>query len=441
MAELLRLPTASRPVAASVDVPGSKSIANRALVCAALAEGDSVLGNVPGGDDTVAMLDCLGRLGIPTDSAGTDTAGTDAAGTGAGDEVRVRGTGGRLDARGVTLDAALAGTTSRFVTALAALAPGPITIDGGAPLRRRPMGPLHAALAELGATVEPDGAPGCLPVTVRGPLRSGGTVAIAGDVSSQYLTALMLIGPYLAGGLRLRLTTPLVSEPYVRLTARVMAAFGVGGVTIGPGEITVPEGRYAATELVIEPDASSASYPLAMAAVAGGRVQVRGLHRTSAQGDVAFADLLADMGCTVEDHPDGIAVARAAAEPLTGIDVDMADISDLVPTVAVVAVTATTPTTISGVGFIRGKESDRLGDLAAELGTLGAHVEVLPDGLRIVPGPALHGATLGTHHDHRLAMAFGVLGTVVPDIVVADPGVVSKSWPGYWDVRRRILGA
>jgi len=294
------------------------------------------------------------------------------------------------------------------------------------------MAPLHQALSDLGVAVDAAD-PGRLPVTVHGPLRTGGTVALPGDVSSQYLTALMLIGPRLDGGLRLRLTTPLVSAPYVRLTAAVMAGFGVAGVTSDDDGIVVPAGRYRATDLAVEPDASSASYPLAMAAVAGGRVQVRGLHRSSAQGDAAFADLLGRMGCTVHDDPAGLAVERDPARPLRGIDVDMADVSDLVPTLAAVAVTAATPTRITGVGFIRGKESDRLGDLAGELAALGAAVAVEPDGLRIDASAHLHGA--------RLAMAFGVLAAVVPGITVADPGVVSKSWPSFWAARAAVLSA
>ncbi len=425
-ADVLRLNAASGPVDAVVTVPGSKSIANRALVCAALADGDSRLLGVPGGDDTVAMADSLQRLGIGVSFGG--------------DDAIVAGSGGRIEARGVRVDAGLAGTTSRFVTALAALADGPVTVDGAPPLRRRPMGPLHDALAELGGRVEPGEVPGSLPVTITGPLRTGGTVALRGDVSSQYLTALMLIGPMLAGGLRLRLTTPLVSAPYLHLTAAVMASFGVGGVAVGPDEIVVPAGRYIGTELAIEPDASSASYPLAIAAVVGGRVQVAGLHRSSAQGDVVFADLMARMGCTVEDAADGLTVGRDPLTPLTGIDVDMADVSDLVPTLAAVAITATSRTTITGVGFIRAKESDRLGDLAAELASLGATVVVEADGLRIDPSAALHGGDLGTHHDHRLAMAFGVVGAAVAGVGVGDPDVVSKSWPGYWGVRQTVIG-
>ena len=174
----------------------------------------------------------------------------------------------------MTLDAGLAGTTSRFVTAVAALANGPVTIDGAPPLRRRPMGPLHDALGRLGVAVRAGEREGGLPVTVTGPLTTGGELDIAGDVSSQYLTALMLIAPLLAGGLRLRLTSPLVSAPYVHLTAAVMASFGVADVRVGDDEIVVAEGRYRGTDLTIEPDASSASYPLAMAAVAGGTVRV-----------------------------------------------------------------------------------------------------------------------------------------------------------------------
>jgi 3-phosphoshikimate 1-carboxyvinyltransferase len=406
-----------------VTVPGSKSIANRALVCAALADGTSALRGLPPGDDSQALVRCLAALGVEV--------------TIEGDTATVGGTGGRLRSGPISLDAKLAGTTSRFVTAVAALADGPVTVDGAPALRRRPMGPLHDALSRLGAVVESDGG---LPVTVRGPLRAGGTVEVPGDVSSQFLTALMLIGPMLDGGVRLIPTTPLVSAPYLSITAEVMAAFGVAGVVVGEEHIDVPAGRYVASTLDIEPDASSASYPLAMAAVAGGRVEVTGLHRHSLQGDAAFVDLLAGMGCTVGDGRTGVSLERDSQVPLHGIDVDMSGTSDLVPTLAVVAATASTPTIIRGVGFIRRKESDRLGDLAVELGKTGSRVSVDADGLRIEPG-ALHGADLASHDDHRLAMAFGVLATVVEGISVDDPGVVSKSWPGYWAVRESIIGS
>lgn len=410
----VRVRTLAHPVDAVVEVPGSKSIANRALICAALAAGSSTLRGVPDGDDTAAMLDCLEALGI---GVGRD-----------GDVMHVAG--GREALRGdVTVQARLAGTTSRFVTALAALAPAPVTVDGLPPLRTRPMGPLHDALADLGATVTPAETWGHLPVTVAGPLRRGGTVELPGDVSSQYLTALMLIGPYLADGLRLRLTTPLVSRPYLAITAAVMAEFGVADVAVDEREVRVGPGRYEPGDHVVEPDASSASYPLAIAAVRGGRVTVAGLGATSVQGDAVFADLLAAMGCRVTRDGRGTTVERHG--DLHGVDVDLADQSDLVPTLAAVAACAATPTEIRGVGFIRGKESDRIGDLCAELRRAGVAATEQPDGLRIEPSE-VRPARLATHHDHRLAMAFAVLGTAHDGIEVDDADVVSKSWPGFW---------
>ncbi|CAN5688822.1 3-phosphoshikimate 1-carboxyvinyltransferase [soil metagenome] len=383
---------------------------------------------MPDGDDTVAMRACLAGLGVAIEGG----EGT----------VVVAGTGGRLRPRPYTiLHAGLAGTTSRFVTALAALAPVGVVVDGHAPLRTRPMAELHEALSELGAGVEPGERTGHLPVRVTGPLTSGGTVRMAGDVSSQFITALMLIAPSLSGGVRIELTTPLVSGPYIRLTAAVMSAFGVGGVEISERHVAVPTGAYVGRRYEIEPDASSASYPLALAAVCGGRVTVPGLGADSLQGDWAIVDLLGRMGCDVDLETDQATVSRPADQPLGGLDVDMADVSDLVPTVATVATLATTPSVIRGVGFIRAKESDRLGDLAAELRKVGADIEVTEDGLRIEPVPRerLYGATLDTHHDHRLAMAFAVAGAVVDGVEVADPDVVSKSWPGFWAAYERAL--
>ena len=407
------------PLDAVVEVPGSKSVANRALVCAALAQGESVLTCMPDGDDTEAMLECLRALGLGLERAGAT--------------VLIDGGIGRFLAGPLTLHTRLAGTTSRFITAVAALGPGPYTIDGEPPLRRRPMAPLHDALAALGVGVVPAETPGHLPVTVHGPARSAaGEVALRGDVSSQYITALMLIAPYLPCGLKLVLTTPLVSRPYVLMTAAVMAAFGIDGVEVGESAITVPAGRYRATTYEVEPDASSASYPLAAAAICGGRVEVPGLTSASVQGDAAFCHVLAEMGCTVEQDDGGTTVTRSG--PLHGIDIDMVDMSDLVPTLAAVAVYADSPVTIRGVGFIRGKESDRLGDLCAELRAAGVDASDDADGLVVRPSRP-HAARLGTHHDHRLAMAFALVGLGAEGtegIDVENPDVMSKSWPDFW---------
>ncbi len=415
------------PLDAVVRVPGSKSIANRALVCAALADGESLLRNVPGGDDTAAMLECVSLLG-----AGVTVSADDMT------EVTVLGTGAVLRDGPMTLPTQLAGTTSRFITAVCALGSGHYEIDGLAPLRARPMGPLHDALVSLGVSVQPRGEWGHLPVIIEG-LGSAGNatgntkvtniVQMPGDISSQYITALMLIAPYLAGGLRIELTTPLVSRPYVAITAAVMKSFGVSDVMVAEAVITVASGRYTACEYHIEPDASSASYPFAAAAICGGRVRVPDLGNDALQGDAAFADVLAAMGCEVERGVHGTVVSRHAE--LTGITIDMADLSDLVPTLAAIAPFASSPTEITGVGFIRAKESDRLGDLVAELRKCGIHAVELEDGLRVEPG-FVSGASLNTHHDHRLAMSFGVMGLRISGMRVHDPAVVSKSWPDFW---------
>ncbi len=416
MTETRRVRRLDGPVHGRVSVPGSKSIANRVLICAALADGLSTISNVPDGDDTRAMLGCLRTLGLDAE-ANADRVSLDGVGTAWTTEPR-------------TLFAGLAGTTSRFVTAMAALGSSPITIDGHPPLRARPFGPLHEALRQLGVHVAPGAAFGNLPTTITGPPTSA-RVDIRGDVSSQYVTALMLIGPEVPGGLDLSLTTPLISRPYVELTAAVMAWFGITDVDVAERRIRVGPGAYEPADVAVEPDASSASYPLALAAVCGGSMTVPGLGVGALQGDARFGDVLGEMGCAVGRDAEQVTVSNTG--DLRGIDIDMADISDLVPTVAVVAAFASSPTRVRGVGFIREKESDRLGDLSTELRLAGVDIDETDDGLEIRPSSdRLRPAQLATHHDHRLAMAFGVLGSAAGGIVVEDPDVVSKSWPGFW---------
>ena len=419
-----RVAPLGHPIDAVVAVPGSKSVANRALICAALADGTSTFANVPDGDDTEAMLDCLDRLGAGIARGEGPTI----------DATTVRGTGGLLRPGPIDLPTRLAGTTSRFVTALAALGPGPYTIDGHPPLRARPMAPLHDALVGLGAQIRAGEEVGHLPITISGPVRSSGRIDVRGDVSSQFLTALMLIGPYVPGGLHIAITTPLVSRPYLETTKAVMADFGHAAVIIGDTTIEVAAGRYVARDYTIEPDASSASYPLAAAAICGGRVEVPDLTRHAVQGDARFCDVLAKMGCAAT-RGEASTIVESGTQ-LNGVDIDMVEMSDLVPTLAAAALFATTPTRIRGVGFIRAKESDRLGDLCTELRRLGAEATETDDGLLIEPS-VLHGSRVATHHDHRLAMAFGLIGLRVADVEVDDPDVVSKSWPGYW----RVLGS
>jgi 3-phosphoshikimate 1-carboxyvinyltransferase len=416
---VLRILPLATPPHATIRVLGSKSISNRAVVCAALAGGESVLGGFGFSDDTEAMLECASRLGaaVVVDRARAS--------------VTVTGTNGQLRPGPIELDARLAGTTSRFVTALVALGRGSYRIDGESPLRARPMRPLHDALAALGCTVRAQGRPGHLPVVVETQGLRGGRVSIPGDVSSQFLTALMLVAPATPGGIEIDVTTPQVSRPYLAITAVVMAAFGARGVIVEPGRVSVPPGRYAPTAYEIEPDASSASYLWAAAAITGGRVRVPGFAASPLQGDVAFVDLLARMGTTAARDGDGIEVRGTGV--VRGVEADMAACSDLVPTLAAVAAFADSPTRITGVGFIRRKETDRIGSLVAELRRCGVEADEEPDGLTVRPVPGAPRATrVRTYHDHRMAMAFALVGLRVAGIEIEDPAVVTKSYPGYW---------
>ena len=409
-------------VNASIAVPGSKSIANRALICALLADGESQLVGLPDGDDTAVIIEVLNQMKRVSTVDG---------------EISI--TGSRDVKLPGIIDAKLAGTSSRFLTAVAALGSSTSVIDGGAPLRSRPMADLHDALTALGAEVLPLGVPGHLPVSVEAGVLHGGRLSVRGDVSSQFISALLLIGPMLDDGLVIDVVGELVSRSYVLMTAAVMKDFGAT-VEVGVTEITVAPGGYLPCRFVVEPDYSSAAFPLAAVAVREGTVRIPGLSSASLQGDAEVTNLLGSMGCAVRSGADSIEVSRGNA-PLHGIDVNMADCSDLVPAMAVAMLFADSPSRITGVGFIRKKESDRLGDLADELRKVGAEILVEDDGLVINPLQEGKPAQLDTHHDHRLAMAFSLLALAIPGIEISAPDVVSKSWPSFFTDMGPILGA
>lgn len=406
------------PVDAVVRPPGSKSITNRALVCAALADGTSRLQGALRADDTEAMIGCLRELGITVRADGTT--------------LTVRGGAGRPPVDGAVLDARLSGTTSRFVAPLAVLGGATVVLDGAPPLRVRPMGDLLDALAALGADVVPLGEAGRLPVQLSAPggLR-GGSVRVRGDASSQFLSGLLLSGPAMAGGLEVEVEGRLVSEPYVRMTVGVMRDFGaVVDLDDDLRRLRVHPGGYVARDLVVEPDASAASYFFAAAAITGGRVRVEGLGPGSLQGDVGFVDVLARMGATVVGSPGAIEVT--GPDRLHGVTVDLTELSDTAQTLAAVAPFADSSTTVSGIGFIRGKETDRIGAVVAELRRLGVDAGEDPDGFTVRPGRP-HGGVVSTYDDHRMAMSFALIGLVVPGVSIADPGCVAKTYPGFWD--------
>lgn len=406
-----------QPIEATVVVPGSKSLTNRALVCAALAKDPSRLFNIAPGDDTIAMIAGLNALGARCVVHG--------------DDVDIETPVDRTGDDDVVVDANLAGTTARFLTAVGALRTGCTTVTGKRALQQRPMTPLFESLSSLGARVTTLEQPGHLPARICAGYQTGHELTMRGDTSSQFITALLLIAPLLVNGLKIRVTGSIVSEPYLAMTCSVMKDFGIHVDRIGLDLLEVQSQHYQGRHFTVEPDASSASYPLAAAAISGGSVTVLGIGESSTQGDVEFVEIMRNMGCTVRRGATGLSVSRNLDRALSGIDVNMASMSDLVPTVAVVAMFASTPTHISGVGFIREKESDRLGDLATELRALGGVIEVTPDGLIITPS-RVHGGVVETHHDHRIAMALSLVGMACDGVVINDSDVVSKSWPDFW---------
>lgn len=402
------------PVDATVELPGSKSVTNRALLCASLAAGTSKLLGVLRSDDTEAMETAVVQLGrsVAVDGSARAVTGGDAPAA-------------------TELDARQSGTSARFLLPLCGLDGHGHLVDGDAQLRDRPMGPTLDALRQLGARVDELGGPGRLPVRVTGPY-TGDRVEVAGDVSSQFLSGLLMIGPCLPDGLRVRLTTRLISRPYVEITLRVMAAFGavVHADDDGFGWWVEPTG-YRATTFAVEPDASAASYPWAAAVLTGGSVTVPGLSRRAVQGDVAFAAVLGWMGAAVVWDDDAVTVSAGPA--LRGISVSMANISDTVPTLASVAAFADGPTRVRDVDFIRYKETDRIAASVTELRRAGVVAEETADGFVVTPGP-VHGASFDTYRDHRMAMATALIGLRVPGVSVRDPACVDKTFPGYWDM-------
>lgn len=406
------------PPDATVRLPGSKSITNRALVCAALASGETTLTGALFADDTEAMVEAVSSLGAEVSCLPGEAT------------MRIRGTGGTVGtAEGSVVDARMSGTTGRFLAPVLALSERPVTLDGHPQLRSRPFRDLADSLHQLGARVEFTAGTDGLPMRIQGPIRAG-DAAVATDRSSQFLSGLMLAGPLVPGGLTLRIGGSPVSRSYVEMTASVMRSFGAT-VEVGPGAVRVAGEGYAPIErFAVEPDASSASYFWAAAAVTAGTVTVEGLGANSIQGDASFASLLQTMGASMEDAAGCI---RVTGGPLRGVDADLSDMSDTAPTLAVVASLASTPTTVRGIGFVRAKESDRIAAVVSELRRCGVDAAELADGFTVVPGPAPAGARVRTYDDHRIAMAFSVLGLVVPGMRIEDPGCVAKTFPGFYD--------
>ena len=413
-AELEVMPL-ERPPDATIRVPGSKSVTNRALIIAALADGNSRIVNPLFSDDSFWLMDALVRLGIDVHADGERG------------EVYVSGQSGEIYASGVDLFVGNAGTVARFLPPFLALGRGPFTVDGVPRMRERPVADLVDGMRQLGAAVEYAGEDGRFPLMIKGGGIPGGKARVSASKSSQFISGLLMAAPYAQAPVTLH---PVGRKewPYVGITVALMRAFGVE-VDEANGRFTVAPALYSSREYEVEPDASGASYFMAAAAVTGGRVRIPGLGASSPQGDLRFAGVLRDMGCRVEIASDFVEVQ--GPDHLRGVEVDMNAFSDTMITLSAIAPFAEGPTTIKNVGHTRLQESDRLSAVATELTRLGVKTQTTSSSIRIIP-KNIRSGVVRTYGDHRMAMAFAITGLVASGIRIRDPGCVTKTFPGYF---------
>jgi 3-phosphoshikimate 1-carboxyvinyltransferase len=386
----------------------------------ALAEGESTLSGASESEDSFALLYALKQLGVSVTSDG--------------DTLKIKGTGGHFTPFRGIIDVKDAGTAMRFLTALCALVPGQITLDGSARMRQRPIGELVEALRSLGTRIDYGMRQGLPPITIHGGTLRGGRVSLHGDVSSQYITALLLIAPVLEEDLIVDVITPQVSSSYIDMTLDGLNSFGVRVKHASYQTYTLNEhaGRYAPTHYRIEGDASGASYFWAIAALTGSTIRVRNIHPSSSQGDVRFPDLLASMGCNVEKNTEEQWIEVTGAPSLRAITADMTATPDTAQTLAVVASFAQGASLLTGLSSLQIKETKRLTALQRELSKMGIQSAIGNDFIKIYGGRPM-GSPIATYGDHRMAMSFAVAGTKIPNIRIEYPDVVKKSFPHFWD--------
>jgi len=402
---------------AEVTVPGSKSYTHRILIATALSDGICTITNGLKSEDTLLTLGALKQMGIQIDEGDKST--------------MVQGEAGALKSCHDPVYLGNSGTSMRLLTAVAALGEGMYTLTGTERMRERPIQDLLDGLSQMGVYARAVKANGCPPVEVKGGKVKGGSVALNCSTSSQFLSALLLIAPYTKEGLEINIIEGPVSRPYIDMTVDVMTRLGVKVTRDGYKRFKVGgEQTYKAGAYIVEPDCSQAGYFWAAAAVTGAEIKVKGISRSSRQGDLRFIHLLEAMGCRMEEETDGIKVCGG---PLSAIETDMVDMPDMVPTLAVVAAFAKGTTVIKNVAHLKAKESDRLGAVAQELSKMGIKAETNDTDL-IIRGGTSFGTEIDTYGDHRIAMSFSIAGLKVPGIFIRDEKCVEKSFPEFWTV-------
>jgi 3-phosphoshikimate 1-carboxyvinyltransferase len=408
-----------QPLNAAVRVPGSKSLTNRALLIAALAKGKTRLTNALFSDDSRYFATALQTLGfeVQLDEAKS--------------EMTVCGLGGKIPASQAELFIGNAGTAARFLTAFLTLGNGEYILDGEPRMRERPIGDLVEALTQLGASLETMS--NCPPVKITASGLPGGKTKIAGDISSQFLSALLMIAPYAKYPIEIQVTTELNSKPYVDMTIAVMCDFGVEIERDAYKRFAISPASYLSLSTYsMESDASAATYFFAAPAICRGTVRVENISRKSLQGDIGFLDVLKRMGCHITDGENFIEVTSASS--LQGVDADMRDIPDTAQTLAAVAPFASSPTRIRGIASARVKETDRVSATCTELKRLGVQVEEHKDGMTIHPCQTFKPAIVQTYNDHRMAMAFSLIGLRAEGVTIENPSCVSKTFPNYFEL-------
>jgi 3-phosphoshikimate 1-carboxyvinyltransferase len=415
----LQITPIHHPLDATVRVPGSKSLTNRALLISALANGKTCLTNALFSDDSRYFAKALQTLGfdVQLDEANYSMA--------------VTGLGGKIPAKKAELFIGNAGTAARFLSAFLTLGNGEYILDGEPRMRERPIGDLIEALNQLG--VEMEAKNNCPPVEIFAKGLPGGKTRIAGDISSQFLSALLMTAPYAQSSIEVELTTDLNSKPYVDMTISIMKDFGIEIERDQYSHFTIHPSAYSPiTNYSIESDASAASYFFAAPAICGGMVRVENISRKSVQGDIGFLDVLTKMGCVVKEFDNSITVHRPLS--IVGIDIDMRDIPDTAQTLAAIAPFADSPTRIRGIASARVKETDRVHATCVELDRLGVRVEEHEDGMTIHPVETMRSASIQTYNDHRMAMAFSLIGLRFDGVTIENPSCVSKTFPNFFEV-------